>query len=95
MPHSPVFLLRMSCQGVPLAPGESEEGIAAGGDHEGADLEIAGGDEAGGGVGSGAPGLAVGDESAHDDAAAHGGRVVVDGDGGAVEGDVGLGGGAG
>jgi len=74
---------------------QGEERVAAGGNTERADLEIAGGYEAGGWIGSGAPGLAVGDEATHDDAAAHGGRVVVDGDGGAVESDVSLGGGAG
>jgi hypothetical protein len=77
----------------PLAVGgEGEEGVGSGGNHQGTDLEVDGGDEGGGGIGSSAPDFTVGDEAAHDLASAHGGGAVVDGDGLAGEGDGGLGG---
>jgi len=43
-----------------LGAGEGEESVGAGGDIEGADLEISGSDEGRGGIGSGAPDFAVG-----------------------------------
>ncbi len=45
-----------------LRAGQGEESVGAGGDVEGADLEVSRGDEGGGGVGSGAPDFAVGND---------------------------------
>ena len=61
------------------------QGVFAGGDMERADGEVSFGGEAGGGVGAGAPDLAVGDQAAHDAAAADRGRVVMQNYGFAVE----------
>ena len=49
--------------------GQGEESVGAGGDVEGADLEVGCGDESSGGVGSGAPDLAVGGQLGADFAA--------------------------
>jgi hypothetical protein len=97
-------VLRLVVFGAPLAglliddelPGafgrEGVEGVVAGGDGGVADFEGGVGFEVSGGVGAGAPDLAVRDDVAHDFAAAHEGGVVVDHDGFAGEGDVGVGG---
>jgi len=75
--------------------GQGEEGVGAGGDFEGADLEIGCGDESGGGVRTGAPDFTVGDDVGADGAAFEAGGAVVDCDGFAVQGDIGCGGRAG